>query len=109
MKRVYTAADPLIVGHLETVLADRGIDCLVRNRYLAGGTGELPPNEVWPELCVPEADEALARSLIAEVLGEMTDPGPDWTCPGCGERLEGQFVVCWNCGEPAPQADRGTE
>ena len=25
-----------------------------------------------------------------------------WTCPRCGERLEGQFTDCWQCGSPRP-------
>lgn len=103
MKRVYTAHDPLIVGHLEAVLQERGIVCIVRNRFLGGGAGELPPNETWPQLWVEDdADEAIALQLIEEVLGAGDDPGPEWTCPGCGEVLEGQFAACWRCGEPAP-------
>ncbi|MGD8430515.1 MAG: DUF2007 domain-containing protein [Ectothiorhodospiraceae bacterium] len=99
MKRVYTSADPLIVGHLENVLKRQGIACFVRNRYLAGGVGELPPTEVWPQLWVEEdRDEAAARRLIGEVMGEVGEPGPPWRCPRCGESIEGQFAECWNCG-----------
>jgi hypothetical protein len=25
-----------------------------------------------------------------------------WTCPQCGERIEGQFGVCWQCGAERP-------
>lgn len=105
MKQLYVSADPLIVGHLEKVLLDRGIVCVVRNRYLAGGAGELPPTELWPELWVQDADEQIARRLIGEVLGAMADPAPDWLCPGCGELIEGQFAECWNCGETTPNTD----
>ena len=39
-----------------------------------------------------------ARELVEQ---ELHGPGleePAWTCPGCGERIEGQFTECWNCG-----------
>lgn len=99
MKRVHVSSDPLMVGHLEAVLRERGIGCFVRNRYLAGGAGELPPNDLWPELWVEDdEDEAIARRLLDEVLGAASEPGPNWTCPRCGERIEGQFAACWRCG-----------
>ncbi len=103
MKRVYTDSDPLIVGHLEQVLTSRGIVCIVRNRHLMGGAGELPPTEVWPQLWVENDEDApVARRLIDEVLANQDQAGPDWTCPDCGERIEGQFAECWNCGHAAP-------
>lgn len=42
----------------------------------------------------PEADRA------REILAEAPTPGPaaPWTCPGCGEEVEGNFDSCWNCG-----------
>jgi hypothetical protein len=98
MKRIHVSSDALMVGHLEAVLVERGIVCMVRNRYLAGGAGELPPNELWPELWVDDDDEAIARRLVDEILGTTGEPGPDWICSQCGERLEGQFAACWRCG-----------
>ncbi|MCS4503496.1 hypothetical protein KBTX_03511 [wastewater metagenome] len=103
MQRVYTDSDPLIVGHLAEVLRGRGIVCMVRNYYLGGGVGDLPPTEVWPQLWVErDEDEAVARRLIDEVLSNHDSDGPAWVCPGCGERVEGQFAACWRCGSPAP-------
>jgi hypothetical protein len=28
--------------------------------------------------------------------------GSPWTCPKCGESVEGQFEACWKCGTPKP-------
>ena len=82
---------------------ERGIACLVRNRHLAGGVGELPPNEVWPQLWVTDDDDIpAAERLIEELLGLHAEPAPDWRCPRCGETIEGQFAACWNCGAEAP-------
>lgn len=102
LTRVYTVADPLIAGHIETVLAERGIHSFVRNRHLTGGAGEIPPLEVWPEIWVDREDETIARQLISEVI-EPNAPAPaNWSCPQCGEVIEGQFAECWRCGTPAP-------
>jgi len=101
VRRVYTAADPLLVGHVEALLEGRGIRCVVRNRHLASGVGELPPIEVWPEVWVSDEDAFAAERLVAE-LDANPAPGAEWQCPECGERIEGQFAVCWRCGAEAP-------
>jgi hypothetical protein len=31
------------------------------------------------------------------------NPAGPWSCPGCGETLEGQFTECWNCGAARPE------
>jgi len=54
MKRVYCSEDRLLVGFLKGVLDGHHIDCLVKNEYLIGGIGELPPGACWPELWVPK-------------------------------------------------------
>jgi len=104
MKRVYGSDDRMLVGHLHEMLEAHGIACMVRNDYLGGGAGDLPPNECWPELWVVEtADWERAKALVDAQLGPtMTTP---WTCPGCGETIEGQFAQCWSCGHKAPAGD----
>ena len=59
MKRVFTSHDPMLAGYLRAVLEEHGIGCIVKNEYLLGGAGELPPSECWPEVWVVEdGDEA---------------------------------------------------
>jgi len=99
--RVYVAADRVLVGFLKGVLEDQGIACLVRNEYLGGGIGELPPQECWPELYVLEQRDAeAARQLIAAALPRAPATGARWRCPACGEWLEPQFESCWRCAPP---------
>lgn len=97
MKRVYTSATPMMASFLHDVLENAGIRCILKNYFLSGGTGELPVNETWPELWVQEADETSALAVIRLTLEARTN-APDWTCPSCHERIEGQFQACWNCG-----------
>ena len=67
MKRVFTSHDPILAGYLRAVLVEHGIGCIVKNEYLLGGAGELPPSECWPEVWVVEdGDEARARALVEE-------------------------------------------
>ena len=97
---VYSSPNFLLVAHYRALLAAEGIPSRIRNEFLGSAAGELPPVECWPQLCVEPALEARARRAIESALaGERQVP--DWTCPGCGERIEGQFTACWNCGHEA--------
>lgn len=97
---VFTSPNFLLVAHYRALLESEGIPSCIRNEFLAGAAGELPPIDCWPELCVEARFEERARRAIeAARRGERR--APDWTCPGCGERIEGQFTACWNCGREA--------
>lgn len=96
---VFSSPNFLLVAHYRALLESEGIPSRIRNEFLAGAAGELPPLDCWPELCVAPALEERARRAIAEA--QAAPAAPDWTCPGCGERIEGQFTACWNCGHEA--------
>lgn len=97
MRKVYTAESVIEIAHLRNVLESAGVACEVRNDRLGGVVGEIPFVECWPELWVRNAGDALrARGLIDEALRPVTDADA-WACPGCGERIEPQFVQCWRC------------
>jgi hypothetical protein len=65
VKRVYRAASLLQVAHARNILVAAGVECELRNIYLAGALGELPMMETWPQLWVHDADERYAESLLA--------------------------------------------
>lgn len=107
MKRVYSGANGMLAGFVQGVLEDHGIGSLVKNEYLGGGAGELPPTECWPEVWIADdADLPRAKALIEELLAPSS-PAPAWTCPECGERMEGQFDRCWLCGAPRREPPAG--
>jgi Putative prokaryotic signal transducing protein len=99
MKRIHSAKDPLMIGHLKNVLATFGIRCIARNLDLISAAGELPPIECWPELWVVD-DEKVARAewVLRRTLAPLQSVKKPWLCTGCGETIEGQFSECWNCG-----------
>ena len=103
MKKLYTAPNPLVIGHIKNLLESGGIRCSVKNIYLAGAIGELPPIECWPELWVlddrryPEARRVLKRTLAP--LRPAVRP---WHCQKCRTDVDGQFSECWNCGGARP-------
>lgn len=101
MKSVHRANDPLIIEHLRHVLEERGIVCVVRNTHFNSmGFGGLYPTENKPELLVEDDDDAAAAErLVEEILTAGETGDPDWTCPECGERIEGRFGACWNCAQ----------
>ena len=92
--------------HCANLLEAAGIRAQVRNRFLAGAIGEIPPTEAWPQVWVPESQDSEAALLrLHELSSEMDRSAPDWSCPVCGERIEPQFGACWNCGHPRPAGD----
>ena len=86
-----------MAGHIHSILEANDIECHLRNMNLAGGICELPINECWPEVWVnDESDFTIAESLIKNTLSHATK-NDDWQCR-CGESIEGQFEICWSCG-----------
>lgn len=104
MKRVYTAESVVQVTHIKNVLESAGLQAELRNHRLLGGVGEIPFLETWPELWVAALDVDRARELIEEAVhGDASGHSP-WSCVGCGEHVEGQFAVCWQCGRERPHS-----
>jgi hypothetical protein len=96
VKRVFRAASLLQVAHARNVLITAGIQCELRNQYLAGALGDLPMMETWPQLYVDDSDESFALSVLARAAAAPA--GAPWTCRDCGEQIEPQFTQCWRCG-----------
>ncbi len=102
MKLLYSSPNALLVNHVRNLLEAADIGVRMKNEFLGGGAGELPPTEAWPELWVKERDFAAAQDLLDDFLHGSEDAPPDWLCPACGERIEGQFSTCWRCGGEKP-------
>jgi hypothetical protein len=64
----------------------------------------LKPTSVW----VAEEDLDRARLILEAIRSHRArdkdcDPVvPAWTCAECGEEVEGEFEICWNCEHDRP-------
>ena len=98
MLKVYTCDNIMQAGLVKSRLESSGITCLLKNESLAGGIGELPPIECWPEVWITDdSDLVQARRIIDAMQPETGVVCESWKCK-CGETIEGQFTHCWNCG-----------
>jgi hypothetical protein len=107
MKLVFDHIDFTIVGHLQGLLEAAGIRSEIRNLNASSAAGAVPVAQVYPELWILEnKDESRAKALIQAYRDEAAAApvGPDWTCPACGEKVDGIFSSCWNCGTAIPAA-----
>ena len=94
MKKLTSSESLVTINHYKNVLESEGIRCQIRNEFLGGIAGEMPLQEIWPELWVINDID-----LDAAIADES--PGDNWKCRHCGEVNEGQFAACWNCGTDA--------
>jgi hypothetical protein len=103
--KVYAARDSLEAHFLKSVLETEGIRAVVLGEILAAARGELPLTvETLPSVWVHEADRERATELAATISIPQEDVvcQPAWTCRRCGERHEGAFSECWQCGASRP-------
>ena len=99
MKKVTSASSLVTINHYKNLLEAEGIAAFLRNEHLGSIVGEMPFQEVWPELWVRndlDYDRALQLIDSENLLAES--PRESWRCGQCGEDNEGQFAACWNCG-----------
>ena len=103
MKKVTSADSLIIISHYKNLLQSEGIEAFIRNEHLGSIVGEMPFQEVWPELWVRnDLDLDRARQLIDASIKEES-PADSWACSKCGAENEGQFALCWQCQAPDPE------
>jgi hypothetical protein len=97
MKRVLSGNSLPDTAHFKNLLEQSGIACIIRNRDLGGGIGDLPVFDAAPELWVLDVDDApCATALLRDSLRPVA--GSAWRCRACGEENEPLFAACWSCG-----------
>jgi len=101
LKKV-TSADSLVtINHYKNLLESEGIPAFLKNEHLGSIVGEMPFQEVWPQLLViNDLDYDLAVQLIDSHKIIDESPVAPWRCSNCGTENEGQFSACWSCSEP---------
>ncbi len=99
LKRIYQARDTMEAEFVRGLLDAEGIPAVVQGAALEIALSPLLGGSTLPVVCVRQEDTACAEQVIARYQrGEIPSAGKPWTCPGCGEAIEGQFTECWKCG-----------
>ena len=91
LKTVYDEMEAQI---LITHLKEENIDSLIDKDDVGGLHPHLQATR-GVKVFVKEKDLEKAKSII-DIKKSKLDT---WICNECNEVHEGQFVVCWNCGE----------
>jgi hypothetical protein len=99
--RVLTQAPNVALATLwADMLKHAGIEASVQRYFASSIVGQIPPDQALPEVWVQD-DAQLddAKALLREF---QRPPWRAWICRGCGERIDGPFEQCWNCGTAMP-------
>jgi hypothetical protein len=102
------AENPIAAQMVVDLLQAQGIAAKVQGEHIFAVRGALPVS--YPTVWVLDEDNYdRARELVlayeqdtAQVQDLAAEP---WSCPQCGERIEGQFGLCWQCGTERPLED----
>lgn len=103
---VYCAPNTVEAYALKNVLEDAGIRTRVVGDMLQAATGDLPLGfDSQPRLWVARSDETRAKQLLDECeqshqIAQDGVAAATWRCAHCGEEVESDFEVCWNCEQP---------
>ena len=107
MKKIFT--DPSVVpcDLLRGILEGRGIKVLIKNELGSAGAGAGNPvptmsslTFAWPEVWVADEDAQVALEIVGEMKGSEAVPDKPWICSHCGETVDAEYAVCWNCETP---------
>jgi hypothetical protein len=106
MKRIYGARDSTEAEFVRSLLEAEEIQAVVQGSVLDAARGDIPFTQAsLPSVWVNEVDLERATQIVDEFRRggpAVTEPKASWTCPNCGEKLEGQFTTCWKCGTEMP-------
>lgn len=105
MQALYQARDALQANLLRDHLAAHHIRSIVLGDYLSGGAGELSAVNFPVVWLLEDRDLPRGRELLALFLAE-TPAGADWRCPSCDAEVEGEFLMCWQCGKQKPDDEQ---
>jgi hypothetical protein len=101
MKHIYTARHDWDAQMVRDILVTNGIEARL--------DGPLSGNRYWTSggvVILDDADEARALEVLRGFDPEISERPPatqinwPWRCTECGETIEQQFDVCWNCSAP---------
>jgi len=95
MKRLFSSTNPASLALVKSMLEGAGIEYDMRNE-----TMPYQGAAFYPELWILHDDDFSKASEIRDAAISQPEMFSTevWTCPVCGEKIEGQFAACWKCG-----------
>ena len=100
MQRLVQAPDIALATLWVDTLREAGIEASVERQFLGAAAGHLPPDQCLPEIWIKHAEQADNARAVLDALQHL--PQRLWWC-ACGEKVEGAFEQCWNCGAMMPR------
>lgn len=99
MEKFYSDYNQIKLRQIKLLLDEAKIPCFIKNEYIQGASGEIPPHETLPEIWLTDNTwRPKAQKLVDELNEELiAAKGQTWLCDGCGEQNEGEFMICWQC------------
>ncbi|MCW8107018.1 DUF2007 domain-containing protein [Alteromonas ponticola] len=103
MKKLFSSHDSFLVQQVRSELEALDIPYLMKNEFISGAMGELPWQEVLPEIwLIDEAWEPKASKVIEGLTQQLKADDVKvcaqlWQCPECHEFNEPEFESCWQC------------
>lgn len=82
---------------IQSLLNNAGIACVFKNQYASSLAGEVPFQELWPEIWVVDEYDVIQAIRIIQENAQVSE-GDDWECSECGEVNAASFELCWQCG-----------
>jgi hypothetical protein len=96
--QVYQAENIIDAQLICDRLIDGGIEAEVHGEFLSGAVGELPADTTIGVWIRHHRDRQRALELTRNFEAERRQTLPCYECGNCGERVEGNYSLCWNCG-----------
>ncbi|NMH59252.1 DUF2007 domain-containing protein [Alteromonas ponticola] len=103
MKKLFASDDRFLVQQVRSELEALDIPYLMKNEFISGAIGELPWQEVMPEIWLIDDTWEAKASKVIDVLKQNLQDDNDkmcaqlWQCPQCHELNEPEFESCWQC------------
>ena len=110
---VYEAGSSAEAYLIRDMLIDNEIHAVVAGEF--SESAPIAPITDGPTVQVLATHRERALELIRQyedqTIHEDDEPepaaGPTWTCPRCGETVDANFSVCWNCETERPAEQQG--
>ncbi len=96
MIRLKSGVGPFVIQQYYDALTEQGIKCVLRNQFISGAAGELPAQDLEPELWLMDIEDAAHAESVWQSL-QSDSEAQEWVCQACNEEQEAEFNVCWNC------------